>query len=281
MLDMGFIPDVEKICTLIKPQRQTLLFSATMPPPIKKLADRFMVEPRIIEVSRPATTNAAIEQAIVGTTERGKRDTLRRLLSAPDMRTAMVFCNRKSSVKTLTESLQRDGFRAGQIHGDMEQSDRMATLDRFKSDAINILVCSDVAARGLDIKGVSHVFNFDVPYNADDYVHRIGRTGRAGATGSAVTLVTPDDEEAIAGIEKLIGLKIVRAGGEPKAQPAAEAAKPQPRSAPERSAPELPAPKRAAAPKPVDPNRDQPLADGADPAWNGPIPAFLALSARN
>ena len=210
MLDMGFIPDVEKICTLIKPQRQTLLFSATMPPPIKKLADRFMNEPRLIEVARPATTNAAIHQSLMPTTPRGKRETLRHLLRAEGVRSAVIFCNRKRDVKELTDSLKRHGFAAGQIHGDMEQADRLATLEKFRADEINLLVASDVAARGLDIKGVSHVFNFDVPYHPDDYVHRIGRTGRAGATGIAVSLVTEADAEAIAAIEKLIGQKIER-----------------------------------------------------------------------
>jgi superfamily II DNA/RNA helicase len=213
MLDMGFIPDVEKICERINKNRQTLLFSATMPPPIKKLADRFMREPKVIEVSRPATTNASIAQSVLRTTSRGKREALRGLLRAEDVRTAIIFCNRKRDVKTLVESLQQHGFRAGQIHGDMEQADRIATLNRFKADEINILVASDVAARGLDIKGVSHVFNFDVPYNADDYVHRIGRTGRAGATGIAVTLVTEEDAESLADIEKLTGQPIPRREG--------------------------------------------------------------------
>ena len=226
MLDMGFIPDVEKICEKINKNRQTLLFSATMPPPIKKLADRFMKDPKIIEVARPASTNLSITQSLVPTTVRGKRETLRGLLKDPAVKTAMVFSNRKTMVKTLTEALLQSGFRAGQIHGDMEQTDRTATLNRFKADEINILVCSDVAARGLDIKGVSHVFNFDVPYNADDYVHRVGRTGRAGATGIAMTLVTDEDAEAIADIEKLTGQKIQRQGAAPKAAPAQVDAQP-------------------------------------------------------
>ncbi len=210
MLDMGFIPDVEKICTLLKPQRQTLLFSATMPPPIKKLADTFMSSPRLIEVSRPATTNASITQSLQSTHERAKREVLRALLQSEGIKNAIVFCNRKRDVKVLTESLKRHGFAAGQIHGDMEQADRLATLEGFKSDTLNILVASDVAARGLDIKGVSHIFNFDVPFHAEDYVHRIGRTGRGGATGTAITLVTDADADAIAAIEKLIGQKIER-----------------------------------------------------------------------
>ncbi|WCT74930.1 DEAD/DEAH box helicase [Sphingomonas naphthae] len=212
MLDMGFIPDIESICEKLPANRQTLLFSATMPAPIKKLADRFLSNPKQVEVSRPASANLAIEQALVATTSRGKRETLRKLLLAEDVRTAIIFSNRKSTVRELTESLRRHGFAAGQIHGDMEQPERLRELERFKAGDINILVASDVAARGLDVKGVSHVFNFDVPWHPDDYVHRIGRTGRGGATGKAFTLVTPDDAEAIAQIEKLTSTKITRLG---------------------------------------------------------------------
>ena len=210
MLDMGFIPDVEKICTLIKAERQTLLFSATMPPPIKKLADRFMTNPKMVEVSRPATTNADIAQSIVLTDSRSKRDVLKDLIRSDDVRTGIIFCNRKTTVRDLAASLKRSRLKVGQIHGDMEQADRIRELDRFKAEEINILVASDVAARGLDIKGVSHVFNYDAPWHPDDYVHRIGRTGRAGQKGIAITLVTPEDADAIAQIEKLTGQKIPR-----------------------------------------------------------------------
>ena len=208
MLDMGFIPDVEKICTLIKAERQTLLFSATMPPPIKKLADRFMTNPKMVQVARPATTNKDISQSLMPSESRQKRDVLRDLILAEEVKTGIIFCNRKTTVRDLAASLKRHKFKVGQIHGDMEQSDRIKELDRFKDGEINILVASDVAARGLDIKGVSHVFNFDVPWHPDDYVHRIGRTGRAGQKGTAITLVTPDDAEAIANIEKLTGQSI-------------------------------------------------------------------------
>jgi superfamily II DNA/RNA helicase len=207
---MGFIPDVEKICTLIKAERQTLLFSATMPPPIKKLADRFMTNPKMVEVSRPATTNADIAQSIVLTDSRSKRDVLKDLIFSDDVRTGIIFCNRKTTVRDLAATLKRSRLKVGQIHGDMEQADRIRELDRFKAEEINILVASDVAARGLDIKGVSHVFNYDAPWHPDDYVHRIGRTGRAGQKGVAITLVTPEDAEAIAQIEKLTGQKIPR-----------------------------------------------------------------------
>ena len=205
MLDMGFIPDIEHICTKLPATRQTLLFSATMPPPIKKLADRFLSNPKYIEVSRPASSNLNIAQHKVRVTSRGKRDALRQLLKTEDVNTAIIFCNRKTTVRELAKSLKSHGFSAGEIHGDMEQSARIAELDRFKAGTINILVASDVAARGLDVKGVSHVFNFDTPWHPDDYVHRIGRTGRAGATGRAFTFVTDEDAEAIANVEKLTG----------------------------------------------------------------------------
>ena len=208
MLDMGFIPDIETICSKLPAQRQTLLFSATMPPPIKKLADKFLSNPKYIEVSRPASSNLNIAQHKVAVSVRGKREALRQLLRTDNVSTAIIFCNRKTTVRELAKSLKQSGFLAGEIHGDMDQSSRIAELDRFKAGTINILVASDVAARGLDVKGVSHVFNYDTPWHPDDYVHRIGRTGRAGATGRAFTFVAPDDAEAIANVEKLTGLKI-------------------------------------------------------------------------
>jgi len=207
---MGFIPDIENICTKLPATRQTLLFSATMPPPIKKLADRFLTNPKSIEVARPATAGANIAQMLVPVDERKKREMLRSLLRSEDVNTAIIFCNRKTMVRELNKSLKRHGFKSGEIHGDIDQAARIAELDRFKSGEINLLVASDVAARGLDIKGVSHVFNFDAPWHPDDYVHRIGRTGRAGASGKAFTFVTRSDAEAIENIEKLIGTKIPR-----------------------------------------------------------------------
>jgi len=219
MLDMGFIPDIEEICTKLPPNRQTLLFSATMPAPIKKLADRFLTNPKQIEVSRPASANLAITQKLVDVpTARQKRETLRSMLRTEEVTTSIIFCNRKTTVRDLATSLQKHGFAATQIHGDMEQAERQKELERFKAGEANILVASDVAARGIDVKGVSHVFNFDVPWHADDYVHRIGRTGRGGATGAAYTLVTPEDEDAIEAIEKLTGTKIERIAAFPGRQ---------------------------------------------------------------
>lgn len=210
MLDMGFIPDIENICSKLPANRQTLLFSATMPPPIKKLSDKFLTNPKTIEVARPASTNTNITEHVVPVEARKKRDALETLLAREEVATAIIFCNRKTTVRELMTGLKRNGYRAGEIHGDMEQPARLKELDRFKAGEINILVASDVAARGLDIKGVSHVFNYDVPWHPDDYVHRIGRTGRAGATGVAYTLATPADAEAIENIEKLTSHKIDR-----------------------------------------------------------------------
>ncbi len=208
MLDMGFIPDIEFICSKLPATRQTMLFSATMPPVIKKLADKFLDNPKQIEVSRAASTNENIAQFKVMMTPRKKKEALRWFLRNDNVTTAIVFSNKKTTVRDLAKTLKKDGFKVGEIHGDMDQSSRIAELDLFKSGAINILAASDVAARGLDIKGVSHVFNYDTPWHPDDYVHRVGRTGRAGAKGRAFTFVTAEDAEAIANVEKLTGGKI-------------------------------------------------------------------------
>ena len=223
MLDMGFIPDIEEICTKLPKARQTLLFSATMPPPIQKLASKFLTDPRKVEVARPATANVNIEQRLVEVRADKKKDVLREILRHEEVKNAIIFSNRKTTVRELATSLKRSGFAVGQIHGDMEQSDRIAEFDRFKKDEITVLVASDVAARGLDVKGVSHVINYDVPWQPDDYIHRIGRTGRAGATGIAIMLATPADAEAVAQIEKLTGIKLPRVG-KAEAVPTQEAA---------------------------------------------------------
>jgi len=304
MLDMGFIPDIENICTKLPTTRQTLLFSATMPPPIKKLADRFLTNPKMIEVARPASKNINITQRLVPCDARKKRDVLSQLLAVDDVATAIIFCNRKTTVRDLATSLKRQGYRATEIHGDMDQSSRLKELDRFKTGDINILVASDVAARGLDIKGVSHVFNFDVPWHPDDYVHRIGRTGRAGATGKAFTLVTKEDAEAVANIEKLTGGAIERQETTPGSVRSEDEASEAPRErAPRERAPRSRAPKADAAPRAEAPTRAeaparaeaaprdaaparkparqnprrQPDQDGPDDGWNGPVPSFLSV----
>jgi superfamily II DNA/RNA helicase len=210
MLDMGFIPDVERIVGFLPRLRQTLFFSATMAPEIRRLADAFLQNPKEITVSRSATVATTIVGGLVWVREHDKREALRRLLRKEEVQNALIFCNRKVDVSVLYKSLKKHGFSVGELHGDMDQSLRFATLNRFKAGEIKLLVCSDVAARGLDIDGLSHVFNFDVPFHAEDYVHRIGRTGRAGREGHAYTLSAPEDAKSLAAIEKLTGRPIPR-----------------------------------------------------------------------
>ena len=210
MLDMGFIPDVEKIVGFLPRTRQTLFFSATMAPEIRRLADAFLQNPKEITVSRPASVASTIVAGLTVVDPLEKREALRRLIRSEDVQNALIFCNRKRDVDVLFKSLKQHGFSVGSLHGDMSQPERFATLSKFKANEIRLLVCSDVAARGLDIGGLSHVFNFDVPIHAEDYVHRIGRTGRAGMTGHAFTLATPDDKGFVDAIEKLVGAAIPR-----------------------------------------------------------------------
>ncbi len=210
MLDMGFIPDVERIVAMLPRTRQTLFFSATMAPEIRRLADAFLQNPKEITVSPPASVASTITSRYTLVAEHDKREALRRLIRAEDVQNALIFCNRKRDVDILFRSLTRHNFKAGALHGDMTQPMRFATLEKFKAGEIQLLVCSDVAARGLDIGGLSHVFNFDVPHHAEDYVHRIGRTGRAGREGRAFTLATPEDRLAMAAIETLTAGAIQR-----------------------------------------------------------------------
>ncbi|CAN5333759.1 DEAD/DEAH box helicase [soil metagenome] len=214
MLDMGFIPDIERICKLVPFTRQTLFFTATMPTEIRRITETFLHNPVKIEVSKPASTAITVTQSqvAVGREPHDKREALRALMrDAADLKNAIIFCNRKREVALLAKSLEKHGFSVGALHGDMEQSARTAALDQFRKGELPILVASDVAARGLDIPEVSHVFNFDVPHHPDDYVHRIGRTGRAGRTGTAISLVAPSDIKSMAAIEKLIGQEIPKA----------------------------------------------------------------------
>ncbi len=210
MLDMGFIPDVERIVGWLPKTRQTLFFSATMAPEIKRLADAFLQNPKMITVSRPASVATTIVAGLVVVGETEKREALRRLIRAEQVQNALIFCNRKIEVDILYKSLKRHEFSVGALHGDLSQAERTATMAKFKAGELRLMVCSDVAARGVDITGLSHVFNFDVPHHAEDYVHRIGRTGRAGLIGHAFTLATPEDRLAVEAIEKLIGAGIPR-----------------------------------------------------------------------
>ncbi|RIV88633.1 DEAD/DEAH box helicase [Aurantiacibacter xanthus] len=303
MLDMGFIPDIEFICEKLPTPRQTLLFSATMPGPIANLAKKFLSNPKRIEVSRAASTNQNITAFKIPVKTREKRETLRWLLRNDLVETAIIFANRKTTVREVNKSLQRHGFSSGEIHGDMDQSSRIAELNRFKSGEINILVASDVAARGLDVKGVSHVFNFDTPWHPDDYVHRIGRTGRAGNKGRAFTFVSDEDAEAMANVEKLTGSAVAVFGKKdvrvelPKAKPKAEPEQREddrsedeaPRKA-RRERPERKERKPSEARRPNDERKpredrggrrydrqdDEPVPAGE---WNGPQPSFLGVSA--
>ena len=310
MLDMGFIPDIEFICSKLPETRQTMLFSATMPPPIEKLAKKFLSNPKRIEVSRAASTNADITAFKVPVKARAKRETLRWLLRNDLVETAIIFANRKTTVREINKSLQSHGFASSEIHGDMDQSSRLKELARFKAGEVTILVASDVAARGLDIKGVSHVFNFDTPWHPDDYVHRIGRTGRAGAKGRAFTFVAEEDAEAIANVEKLTGAVIpvfgkkdvrVELTPEPTPEPEADqkprrarrerpeerAEEPREERAPRRDReerkPRRERDDRTARPERSDrqdrPRRYRDEDDAPVPAgeWNGPKPDFLSV----
>ncbi len=257
MLDMGFIPDIERIGKLVPFTRQTLFFTATMPPEIQRIADNFLHNPVRVEVSKPATAATTITQLLVATGREphDKRETLRQQIrSAENFKNAIVFCNRKREVAQLHRSLLRHKFNAAALHGDMDQAARTAALDSFRNGEVDLLVASDVAARGLDIPAVSHIFNFDVPHHPDDYVHRIGRTGRAGLTGTAITLVAPIDTKAVALIEKLIGQDIPWAGKPAPAEtrePGARRTRPAPfRRPPPAQRPSRPARRAAALPRP-------------------------------
>jgi superfamily II DNA/RNA helicase len=205
MLDMGFIPDIDRICSLLPPTRQTLLFSATMPPEIKRLTEKYLSNPKEISVAPPASTAENVKQSVMRLPYKKKEQALVSLIERENVKNAFIFLNRKKDIGGLAQALSRRGLKASPMHGDMPQAKRNEVLQAFKNDEVTLLICSDVAARGLDIKGVSHVFNFDIPMHPDDYVHRIGRTGRAGMSGRAFTFVSgEDDEKRLANIERLI-----------------------------------------------------------------------------
>jgi superfamily II DNA/RNA helicase len=228
MLDMGFIPDIEKICKLLPPKRQTLFFSATMPAEITRLVNTFLTDPVRVEVAKPATTAKTITQRFnycASGEDWAKRDMLRQMIGSENVKNAIIFCNRKRDVAILLKSLLKHGFNAGALHGDMDQSARTATLDKFRSGDIQLLAASDVAARGLDIPDVSHIFNFDLPWQPDDYVHRIGRTGRAGKEGKSFSIVTPDELKSLKDIEKMLGEPVVWIGDGPSEEDFADAGK--------------------------------------------------------
>ncbi len=228
MLDMGFIPDIEQIVKLLPFTRQTLFFSATMPPEIQRLTEQFLHLPVVVEAQPPSSTAETIDQKLVFAPqdEKAKRERLREVIDRQEnIRNAIIFANRKKTVEILMKSLRKHGYNAGALHGDMDQYARLETLEAFRDNRITFLVASDVAARGLDIPEVSHVINYDAPVSPEDYVHRIGRTGRAGREGVAVTLVTPEDFKVIAAIEKLIGKEIPWEGEAPTREEIEEASR--------------------------------------------------------
>jgi superfamily II DNA/RNA helicase len=288
MLDMGFIPDVEKIVSVLPKTRQTMMFSATMPPEIRKLTNTFLKNPTEITVSPPATTAATVKEIIVEVSPRSKQKTLRNLLKSENVLNALIFCNRKKDVDLLNRSLRRYNFPSAPLHGDMAQSSRETTLQKFKSGDIKLLVATDVAGRGIDVESLSHVFNFDVPLHAEDYVHRIGRTGRAGKKGSAYMLVCPDDLKYVDSIIKLIGHDIPKQTlsdylDVPALNPS-EKNKPHKDDNNRKSVLNKKSSKPVKTEKSVAPIKKSPTVnavktykDTSDRNWTGPVPAFLRI----
>jgi superfamily II DNA/RNA helicase len=310
MMDMGFIPDVERIVGLLPRIRQTLFFSATLPPEILRVADKFLINPKQISVTPEVRAAESVSQGLVVVAAREKREVLRKLIRSEDVVNALIFCNRKRDVDILYRSLKKHGFNVNALHGDMPQPVRLETLETFKSGATTLLVASDVAARGLDLPKVSHVFNFDVPSHAEDYVHRIGRTGRAGREGRALMLATPEDSKYLAAVVAFIGNEIpkisVAGFAAQEMEPVEEKRRPRrrrssrkpgdgasgaERKAPERKAPERKAPERipvlAKAKEGSNRRRRRPSHGEAEPAtqertvgMGSHIPAFMMRSTR-
>src|SRR5947208_9806132 len=208
MLDIGFLPDLQRILSYLPKQRQTLLFSATFSPEIRRLAESYLQNPLLVEVARPNATATNVEQHFYSVATDDKRRAALKILKERSITQALIFVNSKLGCARLARSFERDGLRTNALHGDKSQDERLKALEAFKKGEVDVLVATDVAARGLDIVDLPAVFNFDVPYNAEDYVHRIGRTARAGASGLPITLVSRDDSRLVADIEKLLGKKI-------------------------------------------------------------------------
>jgi len=277
MLDIGFLPDLQRILSYLPKQRTTLLFSATFSPEIKRLANSYLQDPITIEVARSNATASTIEQRFYRVEEDDKRQALKQLLREKDVKQAFVFLNSKLGCARMARALERDGLKAAALHGDKSQDERLKALDAFKKGEVDLLICTDVAARGLDIKDVPAVFNLDIPFNAEDYVHRIGRTGRAGASGLAISFVSGKDARNLSDIEKLIGKKAevepIELDGDPRrAGPPGRINDGQRLWRDERAAPE---PRRERLPRaprsPADPFFEQPYAPAlppeAKPAW--------------
>lgn len=274
MLDMGFIPDIEAIASKLPALRQTLLFSATMPPEIRRLSEKFLSRPREVTVAPPASPAKTVAQHLAICSNRDKPYALRELIVREDVGQAFVFCNRKRQISSVAKAIEGSDLKVAQLHGDMAQPARMAVLEQFRNEEIHLLVCSDVAGRGLDISDVSHVFNYDVPLNAEDYVHRIGRTGRAGRSGRAFTLASPDDIKLVAAIEKLISGVIdrIELEGVSNLTLDEDAAKPR-RGRSRSSEPREPKPKAERAPRRTEQQRaDRHRADHYRPEPSRPDP---------
>ena len=274
MLDIGFLPDLQRILSYLPKQRQTLLFSATFSPEIRRLAQSYLQAPVTVEVARPNATASTVEQRFYSVAEDDKRSAVRQLLRDRSLSQAIVFVNSKLGAARLARSFERDGLRTAALHGDKSQDERLKSLAAFKAGEVDLLVATDVAARGLDIADLPAVFNYDVPFNAEDYVHRIGRTGRAGASGLAVTLVTRDDARLTGEIEKLIRRKLD--------VEVLDLDDDRPRRPPRRREDEpvsevRPAPRRSSRPAPSDPLFDNPYEpDAAVPPAAVPEPAAPA-----
>jgi len=279
MLDMGFIPDLERIFKLTPAAKQTLFFSATMPPEITRLTKQFLRDPTRIEAARPATTAETIAQHIFRvpvTDQAAKRLALRTLVGQTNVRNGIVFCNRKSEVDIVAKSLRKHGFDASPIHGDLDQSMRTKTLEAFRKGELKLLVASDVAARGLDIPDVSHVFNYDVPHHADDYVHRIGRTGRAGKSGDSITLVTPADGRNLDKVLRLIGKTPEELKIDVDWSQAGTDARREPRRRPERRDHSYGRPQSETSVASMEPAKQTPRAEGAAAPASAPVSVVAA-----
>ena len=287
MLDIGFLPDLQRILSYLPKQRQTLLFSATFSPEIRRLAQSYLQEPVTVEVALPNATASTVEQRFYGVSDDDKRAAVRQLLRQRELSQAIIFVNSKLGAARLARAFERDGLRTAALHGDKSQDERLKSLAAFKAGEVDLLVATDVAARGLDIADLPAVFNFDVPFNAEDYVHRIGRTGRAGASGLAVTLVSRGDERLMAEIEKLIRRKLEvealeldddrpRRSPRPRDEDADRASRPRVAAhAPRRSAPPadplFDSPYEAPADMPSDPPSGMPAATAVRTGLSGNI----------
>ena len=308
MLDLGFIHALKKIVRMVPRKRQTLFFSATMPVSIRELANQFLHEPKTVSVVPASTTAERVDQYVTFVNQSEKQALLTVTLQDPTINRALVFTRTKHGADRVVKLLAGNGIAANAIHGNKSQGQRERALGEFKDGKTKVLVATDIAARGIDVSGVSHVINFELPNVAEQYVHRIGRTARAGASGIAITLAAPDDAEAIASIEKLMGIKIARTGGRPEAAAVADpvadeadasveakpertrrARKPEPRAeaAPVAVTPPPPAPRRPEpaeprvrrAPEPAPPRKPvAAAANDADEGWNGPVPSFLEMT---